>query len=198
MQDLLIVGCGGYSKSIIEIINKEEWNIVGLIGKDNELKRTIGDYEVIGTDKDLGLLREKYLYGFVAIGQIGSPNTRKMIVDRMRTFNYKFPKIISQFSIISKNACIKTGTSIGHGVIINSGAVINKHCIINTKALIEHDVVVGEFCHISTGAIINGGVKIGNNSFVGSGVIIREGLSIPPNSIISCGKKVMGWPLKEL
>ena len=75
MQDLLIVGCGGHSKSIIEIINKEEWKIVGLIGKDNELKRTIGDYEVIGTDKDLGLLREKYLYGFVAIGQIGSPNT---------------------------------------------------------------------------------------------------------------------------
>ena len=68
MQDLLIVGCGGHSKSIIEIINKEEWNIVGLIGKDSEQKRIVGDYEVIGTDKDLGLLREKYLYGFVAIG----------------------------------------------------------------------------------------------------------------------------------
>ena len=69
MQDLLIVGCGGHSKSIIEIINKEEWNIVGLIGKDSEQKRIVGDYEVIGTDKDLGLLRKKYLYGFVAIGQ---------------------------------------------------------------------------------------------------------------------------------
>ena len=33
---------------------------------------------------------------------------------------FKFPKIISQFSIISNNASIKTGTSIGHGVIINS------------------------------------------------------------------------------
>ena len=107
MKDLLIVGCGGHSKSIIEIINKVEWNIVGLIGKDNEQKRVIGDYEVIGTDNDLELLREKYIYGFVSIGQIGFPNIRKMVIDRMRTFNYEFPKIISKFSIISKNACIK-------------------------------------------------------------------------------------------
>ena len=197
MKNLLIIGCGGHAKSIIEIINKEEWNIVGLIGKENEKKGGFLSYKVIGTDEDLEELRRKYLYGFVAIGQIGFPNKRIKIINYMRTLNFKFPKIVSQFSIISENSIIKEGTSIGHGVVINSGAEINKHCIINTKALLEHDVKIGEYCHISTGVIINGGVKIGNNSFVGSGVIIREGLEIPPNTIISAGKRVMGWPLKN-
>ncbi len=198
MKDILIIGCGGHAKSIIEIINKEEWNIVGIIGQENEKNRKILNYKVIGTDNDIELLRKKYSFVFVAIGQIGSSNKRRSIIKNMKNYRFSFPIIKSKYSIVSSDVTINSGTSIGHGVIINPGAKIDDHCIINTKSLLEHDVEIGKYCHISTGVIINGGVKIGNNSFIGSGAIIREGLEIPPNSVISAGKRVMGWPIMDV
>ena len=197
MKDLLIIGCGGHAKSIIDLIKKEEWNLLGCIGKKEDLGKKLFNYNVIGTDEDLIFFSKKCRFAFIAIGQIKSSRKRKSISEKMYNLNFQFPILSSKNAIISPNSYIGEGTSVGHGAIINSGSKVGKHCIINTMALVEHDTEIKDFCHISTGAIVNGGVSIGKNSFVGSGAIIREGLSIPPNTIISAGKRIMSWPPME-
>jgi len=197
MNDLIIIGCGGHSKSIIDLINSSrEWKIKGLIGKSCEKNKDILGYKVIGDDKDLQKLSKKVNNLVIGIGQIGLPKKRQEIFKKLIKYNFNYPIIKSSFAIVSSNTSIGCGTTIGHGAVVNANVNIGEQTIINSSALIEHDVRIGNFCHISTGAIINGNVKIGDKSFIGSGAIIREGLEIPSNTIISAGKVIMGWPPK--
>ena len=199
MEKLLIIGCGGHCKSVIDIIEgQQKWNIIGLIGRKDEVGGKVFNHSIIGTDNDLSYLRKECKNSFVAIGQIGLDNLRKTLIQKLIKLDYAIPKLISKHSIVSSYSIIEMGCSVGHGALINAGAMIKSHTIINSNVTVEHDALIGSFCHLSPGVIINGGVTIGNNSFIGSGAIIREGIKIPPNTVISAGKRVMGWPLKEI
>ena len=193
-KSLILIGCGGHAKSIIEIIeSSNNWKILGLIGCNEELNKKLLGYDVIGTDEDLKYLRESVSFCFISIGQIKNSQKRYAISEKLKNLDFKFPNLLASSSIVSNHAKLQYGISVGHGAIINAGANIGENCIINSNALIEHDVKVGEFSHISTGALVNGNVKIGKNSFIGSGSIIREGLEIPENSIIGAGQTILKW-----
>jgi len=198
MNSIILIGCGGHAKSIIDTLEtSKEWEIGGLIGLPTEMSSRILGYSLIGTDSDLEFLRNKFNYACIAIGQLKSPNKRIEIAKMLQSYNYKLPNIISPFSVISKHSKLGIGNFISHGSIINAGSQIENCCIINSNALIEHDVIIKSYSHVSTGVILNGGVEIGERCFIGSGVIIREGIKIPPNSVITAGKRIMGWPLKN-
>ena len=198
MKDLLIIGCGGHARSVIDIINENgEWEIKGLIGLKEEVGKSVMNYPIIGDNLSLPKLRENFENIFLAVGKIGLDNRREEILKKLELLDFIFPSVISKYSIISRYSEIGKGTFIGHNVVVNVNTKIGKNCILNTRSIVEHDSVIGENCHISTGAIINGGVSIGDNSFIGSNSVIRENLKIPSNTIISCGKRIMGWPLRE-
>ncbi len=199
MTTLLLIGCGGHARSIIDIAESTgKWSSIALVGLKEEVGSTVLGYSVIGTDSNLIELREEFDYAFLALGQISFNHIRIKLAKMIEDLNYNFPTLISPNAIVSKHAKISYGTSIGHGAVINAGVEIGRNCIINSKALIEHDVCIDDFCHISTGCLINGSVTIGSNTFIGSGSIVRDGVKIPQNSLISCGSRVMGWPMKDL
>ena len=195
MTKLILIGAGGHSKSVIDVIeNENKWKIDGLIGKNNEIGKKVLGYSVIGNDNELENYRKYYDHAFIAIGQIESSKLREKTAKKLKLLGYMTPNIISSFSLRSKNSFFGTGNFVGHGAIINSSATVRDYCIINS-ALLEHDVVVNSFCHISTGVLLNGAVEIGEGSFIGSGSIIRGGIKIPPHSVISTGSKIMKWPI---
>ena len=73
MKNILLIGCGGHSKSIIEIIEStNKFKILGLIGQNDEIGRKVLGYDVLGVDGDLENLKERCSNAFVAIGQIKS------------------------------------------------------------------------------------------------------------------------------
>ncbi len=196
MKPLLLLGCGGHAKSVIDVLEmNNEWKLIGLVGLPEQLGLEVLGYRVIGDDKDLPELKNQANHAFLAMGQLPSAKIRQKLATKIDNLGFHSPKIISPNAVISPNACIKAGTFVGHGAIINASATIGRHCIINSMSLIEHDAIVENYCHISTGAIVNGGLQIGAGSFIGSGAMLREGLNLPPNTIIHAGKRVMGWPL---
>ncbi len=197
MNKLLLIGCGGHAKSIIDVVeNTKDWKIAGLIGLKKEIGKEIKGYKVIGTDENINSFRNSFDFAFIGIGSIKDQTKRENIFQNLLENEYEIPIFISKNAYVSVNALIGEGTFISHGAIINTFAKVGSNCIINSKVLLEHDVEIGDNCHISTGVIINGGCKIGNNTFIGSGSILRENIEIPSNTIISAGKRIMGWPLK--
>ena len=198
MKPLLLMGCGGHARSLIELIEStEEWQIHGLVGLPEQVGRRVLGYTVIGCDDDLSGLREECPAAVLAIGQLPDSSLRVHLAKQLEKLGFKFPVVISSHAVVSRHAQLGSGTTIGHGAIVNAGAVIGNHCIINSNALVEHDVQIGHHCHVSTGVLVNGGVQIGYGSFIGSGAIIREGLILPPLTVIAAGKRVMGWPLRN-
>ena len=198
MTPLLLIGCGGHARSVIDVIElAAEEKIYGLVGLPEQVGSTVLNYPVIGCDEDLTALRGKCSSAVLAIGQLGDPAPRIRIAQQLKQLGFHSPILCSPKAYVSRHAELGAGTIVGHGAVINPGSVVGEHCIINSCALIEHDCQVGHHCHISTGALMNGGVSIGSGSFIGSGVIVREGLKLPSCTVISAGKRVMGWPLMD-
>ena len=196
---LLLIGCGGHARSLIDVVKTSgRWDIFGLVGLREQVGKKVLGYPVIGCDQDLPSLRKQCANALLAVGQIGLSPQRKRLAQELEQLEFSLPVVISCFAHVSDYADVGSGTTIGHGAIVNSAAKIGDYCILNSNALIEHDVVIGDFCHISTGALVNGGTTIGKSSFVGSGAVIREGLDLPPQTIIGAGKRVMGWPMREV
>ncbi len=196
MKPLLLIGCGGHARSLIDVIETGgHWRIHGLVGLPDQVGSSVLSYPVIGTDADLPSLRGACSSAVLAIGQLPDPAPRQRLAAHLEQLGFHCPVLISPHAVVSRQAQLGAGTVVGHGAIVNAGAVVGGHCILNSRALIEHDVQIGDHCHVSTGALVNGGVQLGCGSFVGSGAMLREGLQLPAGTVISAGKRVMGWPL---
>ena len=196
MKPLLVIGCGGHAKSVIDIIESTKlWEIIGLIGLEHEVGSSVLGHPIVGTDLDLPDLRMSSDSAVLALGQLPSPRPRQNIQQLLNQLDFKLPTLISPHAIVSQHSRLGEGSIIGHGAIVNANAQVGSYCTINTRALVEHDASIGDHCHISTGALVNGNVVLGTGCFIGSGSIIREGLVLPPDTVVSAGKRVMGWPL---
>ena len=196
MKPLLLLGCGGHARSLIDLVETEgQWLIYGLLGLPEQVGTNVLGYPVVGTDADLGSLRDTCPSAVLAIGQLPDPAPRKLLATLLEELSFHCPVLISPHAVVSRHAQLGAGTVVGHGAIVNAGAVVGSHCTLNTRALIEHDAQLGDHCHVSTGALVNGGVQLGSGCFIGSGAMLRDGLQLPAGTVISAGKRVMGWPL---
>lgn len=185
---LIIIGAGGHAMSCIDVIEQNnQYQIVGLVGLQEEYGKDLLGYKVFATNDELSKLAKTYENAIVAIGQLKSADLRVKLFEMVKNNGFKMPKIISPHAYVARSARVEDGTIIMHGVIINAAAEIGKNCIINSNVLVEHGASVGNHCHISTGAIINGDVIIGDHCFIGSKSTIKQGISIGNKCIIEMG-----------
>ena len=188
MDKIILIGAGGHARACIDVIETtNQYEIAGLIEKDENMTDANLGYSVIGTDNDLQDLRQQYNKALITVGQIKSHEIRIKLYQLLKELDFTLPVIISPQAYVSKHAQIGEGSIIMHGAIVNTNASIGKNCIINNKSLVEHDAVIGDHCHIATGVIINGEVSVGNETFIGSGAVTKQCISIGNNCIIGAG-----------
>ena len=85
MNKIILIGAGGHARSCIDIIELSgKFRIVGLVERDNAVIQENLGYPIIGSDKDLQILRQKYEYAIVTVGQIKSPATRIRIFQQLQ------------------------------------------------------------------------------------------------------------------
>lgn len=177
-REIIIVGAGGHSKVIEDILILNGRKIFGFLDDNYVGSEILGKVELIEKYKDK--------YDFVLA--IGNNEIREKI---SKKYLVKYAVVIHPKAIISKNVQIKEGTVIMAGVIINSDAQIGKHCIVNTGAIIEHDNKIEDYTHISPGAILAGNVKVNKKSWIGAGATIIQGITIGESSIVGAGAVVV-------
>lgn len=185
---LILVGAGGHARSCIDVIEKQGiYQIVGLVGLQEQRSSSVLGYPVIATDDSLPALADSIDYALITVGQIQNWTQRVRLYEKIVEYGFQLPIIVSPFAYISVHAHIGPGSIIMHGAIVNAGVTIGENCIINSRSLIEHDTTVSSHCHISTGAILNGDVVVGSCSFVGSGSIVMQGITIGEKCLVGMG-----------
>lgn len=190
-KQILLIGGGGHCKSCIDVIESEGiYEIAGVIDDKSKIGTSILSYKIIGCDDDLKVLRQKYDYAIITVGQIKSATIRIKLFKLLNELGFTIPVIIASTAYVSKNASIDEGTIVMHQSMINSDVTVGKNCIINSKALIEHDCIVGDFCHISTNAILNGNVTINKECFIGSNSAFVNNINISNNIFIGINSLV--------
>lgn len=174
MKKVLIIGAGGHSKVIIDILKKNsEIEISGIIDDKYVGKEQVffSGIPIIGTIEDI----EKYKNDYSFVVAIGNNAVRENI---MKKNGAEFIKVINNSAIIAEDVTIGMGTFIGAGVIINTETQIGKGCIINTGCIVEHDCIIEDFVHLSSGAIVAGGSVVKEGVYVGTGKIIKRNQTI--------------------
>lgn len=189
-RDILLIGAGGHARSCIDVIEAAGFNIVGLVGRSDEIGNCVLGYPVLGGDAELPALRARAALALIVIGQLDDPAPRLAAVAAARAAGYAFPAVVSPHARASRHASVGEGSIVMHGAIVNAAARVGCHCIVNSQALIEHDALLGDFSHLSTRALLNGGVRVGERSFVGSGSVVRQGLVIGSDCFVAMGSVV--------
>lgn len=192
MKKIVLVGGGGHSKVIIDIIKStNEYELIGITEKDTTLKRVLDD-PILGDDSILKELFKKGVeYAFISVGIGEENNLRIKLFNKIKNIGFKIPALIHREAIVSPYAKIGQGTCVMAGTIINPNAKIGNNSVINTGAIIEHDCIIRDNTFISPGAILAGNVIINNNSIIGIGSKIIEGIVIGNNVTIGAGAVVI-------
>ena len=184
-EKLIIIGAGGHSKSVVDSIDQNIYQIEGFLD-DNKTGMHIG-YPIIGKKLEDIEQYKNYKY-FVAIGNIPA---RKMWFETLQKYEVDIINIIDKTAIISSSSKIGIGNFIGKYSIINADASIGNNNVINTKALVEHECIVGNHTHLSTNSVINGNVTIKDCVFLGSCSVCIGQLTVGENSTIGAGSVII-------
>ncbi|MGP1411743.1 MAG: acetyltransferase [Peptoanaerobacter stomatis] len=185
MESLIVIGAGGYAKSILDSIDYYNYKLEGFLDEFSNKKEHLGIPIIANNLNNIEGKEEKFF--FVAIG---NNCNRKRWYDKLIENNLRLINIVDKTAVISPRAKIGTGCFVGKMAIINSMSSIGDNCIINTKALVEHGCSVASHVNLSTNAIINGDVKVAEGAFIGSSSVTLGQLSIGSWCTIGAGAVV--------
>lgn len=204
MKNLIIVGAGGYAKSVLDSVDHMNFRMVGYIDDIKPAGTDHQGFPVLGDVIDCVEHPEEYVY-FVAIGNNAK---RKAWFDKLKERNLSLINVIDKSALVSQAATIGEGNFIGKLAILNHGSSVGDNCVINTRALIEHGCHIDNHVNISTNATLNGDVHCKEGSFVGSGVVCNGQLTIGEWGLVGSGAvvikdvkphtTVVGCPAKEI
>lgn len=190
MEKIILIGCGGHAKSIVDVIeNSKKYEIVGFV---NDFDFEYRDYHVVGNDDDLQLIYDGGIKkAFICIGYIGEGKIRQSLYNYVKKIGFTIPNIIDNTAIVASDVRINEGVFIGKRAIINSNSEIKKMAIINSGAIVEHDSLIYDFTHVAVGAVICGNVTVYENCLVGANSTIIQGITISRNVKIGAGSIVL-------
>lgn len=207
-KNVIIIGAGGHSKVIADIIVKSQDNVLGFLDDNIPIDTVIikeKNLKVLGKIEDSLKIKEKNTDIEFVIG-IGNSKTRKAIAEKYPNLTYY--TAIHPSSQIALDVKIEDGTVVMANTCINTSTKIGKHCIINTGAIIEHDNEINDYVHISPNATLCGTVKIGEITHIGAGATIKNNIKICNDCVIGAGAvvvkniersgKYIGIPSKKL
>lgn len=186
MEKLVLIGAGGYAKSVLDSIDYYNYIVAGFIDEFAQKGEHL-EYPILAKNLEMLDKNDQYVY-FISIG---NNEKRKIWYDRLKLHGLRMINIVDRSAIVSTEATLGTGCFIGKFAVVNSKAVVGDNCIINTRALVEHGCIVSDHANLSTNSVINGDVKVGTGSFVGSGSVTIGQLSIGNWSTIGAGAVVI-------
>ncbi|WGE63017.1 acetyltransferase [Actinobacillus equuli subsp. haemolyticus] len=186
-KKIIFIGAGGYAKSALDSLDKEQYEFCGFIDNLKPIGSTHLGYPILAKTIQSFAHRSEYCY-FISIGGNES-RTKKFIL--LQELNCEVINIIDKSAIVSEKSKLGIGIFIGKLSIVNAGTKIGNNVIINTKSLIEHGCCIEDHCNISTNATLNGDVFVSKHSFVGSSSVINGQLHIGRGAIIGSGSVVI-------
>ncbi|SDN21830.1 acetyltransferase [Alkalicoccus daliensis] len=190
MKDLVIVGNGGHSKVLRDIVLREaQFRIVAVVDDAFE-EAYMKDHKLHVPFMGVEPIRRTFPDAKWIIA-VGTNEIRKKIFKRLAIPLTSYATLIDPSAVISPSAKIGFGTVIMPNAVINAQAVIGEHSIINSGAVIEHDCIVGNYTHISPQAVLTGGVKIMNGVHIGANASVIPGKVVGQWAVIGAGSTVI-------
>ena len=118
-EKILIFGTSGHARVVADIINNEKkYNIIGFIDEKNNTYKSINNIPILGNDKVIPYLIDKYNVTKGVIG-IGDNFMRYKIFKKIKTIskNFNFVSCTHPSAIVASDVILGSGNVIMPGVI---------------------------------------------------------------------------------
>jgi acetyltransferase EpsM len=189
-MELAVIGEGGHSKVIMELVRSKEIYEIKAILDDKYTELTLSNGIYRGPISAANQLLNQ-INSLKFIVAIGNNKVRKSIVVKLGLPIDNYITLIHETAVISPSASIGQGTVILAHTAINADAYVGNHIIINTGAIIEHDNRIEDYVHIAPRATLTGSVSVKEGTMIGAGATIIPGKSIGEWTIIGAGATVI-------
>lgn len=187
MKEIILIGNGGHSKVIKDIIvAQNEYKLVGYL--DNKFN---GYTEEKGLFYDIIDNFEQYIHKYYFCIAIGNNAVREKIAKQFDLNDSSYPSLIHPSAILGTGVRIGCGTVVMPNATINADSEVGKHGIINTGAIVEHDNRISDFVHISPNAVLAGGVSVGKSTHIAIGAVVLPSINVGSKSIVGAGATVV-------
>jgi len=186
MKKVIVIGAGNHAKVVIDILEEQNENIIGLLD-DNVNNEYMLGYEVLGKISEFEKFKEDCFF----IVSIGNNKIREKFYSILAKSKCKLISAIHECNSISKYAKLGKGLIINSGVSIHPDVTIGTGTIIGMNATISHDCYVGNYVHIDPGVHLTGEVQISDCVEIGTGAVVIPRKKIGRNTIIGAGSVII-------
>ncbi|WP_230157274.1 acetyltransferase [Peribacillus sp. Bi96] len=189
MKKIVVIGAGGHSKVVQDIIAAMgEYRLMAILDDQYSALKKKGNvyFGPISSFKSLFIHFECKL-----IIAIGTNDLRFKIVNELSLDVMDYETVIHPTAVIGQNVSIGKGTVIMPNVVLNAGARVGNHVILNTSSVIEHDTHLNDFVHIAPSATLTGAVKIGTGTLMGAGSTVIPSITIGEWCTVGAGSTII-------
>ena len=167
MKKLLILGAGGYGRTV-EDIAKQLGCYQKIAFLDDGKAGTPG---VLGRCEDFLHFADESTQMYPAFG---SNEARMAWLKRFEEHGIRVPVIVHPSAYVSPMATLYSGVTVLPKAVINTGTVIHNGTVINIGVLIDHDCIIEAGCHLAPGVIVKAENRIPAGTKLEAGTVIKN------------------------
>ena len=167
MRKLLILGAGGYGKTVADVA--QQLGYYDKIAFLDDVKA--GQPGVLGNCDEVYSFADESTEMYPAFGNNA---VRMAWMERFEEAGVRVPTIVHPSAYVSPLATLYAGVAVLPMAVVNTGVTVKNGCIINIGALVDHDSVIEAGCHLAPGAIVKAENRIPAGSKIDSGEVIEN------------------------
>ena len=166
MKKLLILGAGGYGKTV--------WDVAKQLGIYEEI-HFLDDNQtgglVLGKCEEYAAFADAQTEVYPAFG---NNETRMRWLKVLQEAKTPIPTLVHPRAYVSPTARLGMGTVVLPMAVVNTGVQVGSGCIVNIGALIDHDSILEDGVHLAPGAIVKAENRIPEKMKVDSTQVIEN------------------------
>lgn len=140
MKRLVILGSGGYGRTVYDVAEQLEYSITVLDDSDKEHPLDLFSHYVNNHTEFISSFgNNEFCHGWI---------------ERIEKAGGQPATLIQPSANVSPKAHVSEGCVVLPGAIINTGTRIGKGCIINIGATVDHDVIIEDGVHLCVRCIV--------------------------------------------
>ena len=167
MAKLLILGAGGYGKTVADVARQ-----LGLYDKIGFLDDGRSGSEILGKCEEYTLFCDDDTLVYPAFG---NNQVRKQWLERFLDEDIPVATLIHPKAYVSSTVTLGEGVVVLPMAVVNTGCTLGDGCIVNIGTLVDHDCVVEAYAHLCPGVVVKAENRIPAEMKVESGTVILNG-----------------------
>jgi sugar O-acyltransferase (sialic acid O-acetyltransferase NeuD family) len=191
MRKLVIWGCGGHAREVLDLSEQLELPVLGFLDERPGMKYTIvDDHPVLGDLHDIERMKNEVQ---IVVAGVGSPALKKRFAEKTAKAGFQPAQPLIHPTVrVSKRNSLGIGCILCEGSVLTVNIHVGRFAFVNRSTTIGHDVLLDDYVTVSPGVNISGNVTVGEGAFIGTGASIREKIVIGAWSVIGGGAFVKG------